>query len=73
MWIIGAFITGLIIGGVIAVIVSRFKSIGSLVVDHSDPEDGPYLFLELRIPPYVVMRKKYVTTKVKNKNYISQK
>ena len=42
---------GLLIGIMVGVLLSRFifreKPVGSLRVDESDPDSGPYLFLEL--------------------------
>ena len=42
---------GLLIGVMVGVLLSRFifkeKPVGSLRVDESDPDSGPYLFLEL--------------------------
>lgn len=70
---------GLVIGVGLTVIVSRImsrkKSIGSLCVDDSDPDDGPYLFLEFKPDqsPEAIMRKSYVTLKVNIKHYVSHK
>lgn len=66
---------GLAIGVGITMIVLRKKPVGSLCVDNSDPDDGPYLFLEFRPDqnPEVIMRKAYVTMKVEVKNYVSHK
>lgn len=47
--------------------------IGDLRVDQSDPEDGPYLFLELQKGVSNFKNKKYVILKVNIKNYISRK
>lgn len=44
---------------------------GSLRVYTDDP-DGPYLFLELRVPVSEVMDKKQVTLDVDVRDYISQ-
>lgn len=41
------FALGVVVGCIIAIIVSRVKSVGSLRCDSVD-EDGPYLFLELQ-------------------------
>ena len=62
-----------ILGYVVARIIFRVKTIGTLVVDESDPEDGPYMFLELSVSPHDVKRMKKVSMKVSVKNYISQK
>lgn len=68
----------LIIGILIGILISRFifrdKPIGSLRVDQSDPDSGPYLFLELS-PDGAdeIYKKRYVSLQVDLKNYISQK
>lgn len=64
------FATGVLIGCIITVIVSRIKAIGSLRVDNSDPDDNPYLFLELSKDMDAIYSKKYVTLKVNIKNFI---
>lgn len=68
----------LLVGILIGLFVSRFifkdKPIGSLRVDESDPDSGPYLFLELD-PGGLndIYKKKSVELRVKIKNYISHK
>lgn len=68
----------LIVGILIGLLVSRFifkdKPIGSLRVDSSDPDSGPYLFLEVD-PGRMdnIYKKQYVRLRVKIKNYISHK
>ena len=71
--IIIALLCGVVIGFVITKIVTRPKPVGFLRIDESDPDDGPYLFLELSLnsPPQVLKQKKYVTMKVKVENFIS--
>ena len=68
----------LLIGVVIGMLVSRFmfreKPVGSLRVDESDPDSGPYLFLELdRSFKDSIYKRRYIRLRVKLKNYISQK
>jgi hypothetical protein len=53
--------------------VIKQKPIGTLRVDESDPEDGPYLFLELSTDPHVIKHMKRVTLNVDSKSYISHK
>lgn len=49
----------------------RKSPIGALRVDRSDPEDGPYLFLELYPGgKETIMRDKYVVLSVKLEDYI---
>lgn len=52
---------------------SKHDMIGTLRLDHSDPQDDPYLFLELNKPLSEFISKKYVRLKVCIKNFISQK
>lgn len=47
------------------------KSIGDLRIDSSDPNDGPYLFLELNEDVSTLMHRKYAVFKVNLKSYIS--
>ena len=66
-----AFLAGVLIGIIIYVIALKTASIGTLRIDQSDPEDSPYLFLELNKNITVISSKKYVTMKVDLRNYIS--
>ena len=61
---------GILVGIVCTTVITRSKSVGSLRVDMSDPDDGPYLFLELSKDIEELYRKKYVTFKVRLKNFI---
>lgn len=67
------FLIGLAAGVGLTLLTRKEKPIGSLCVDDSDPDDGPYLFLEFEPDqnPGVIMRKTHVTLKVEKKNYIS--
>lgn len=62
-----------ILGFVIAKMYKQEKPAGTLRIDRSDPEDGPYLFLELATDPRVLMAKKIVTFDVSTESYIPQK
>ena len=64
---------GILVGIVCTTVSTRTKSVGSLRVDTSDPDDGPYLFLELSKDIGDIYRKKYVTFKVSLKNFIPHK
>ena len=64
------FLIGVLVGDICAIIMTRIKSTGSLRVDTSDPDDGPYLFLELSKDIGEIYRKKYITLKVNLKNFI---
>lgn len=66
----------LLIGTITGLILSRFifkeKPVGSLRVDQSDPDSGPYLFLELSHKGAdAIYKKKYIVLKVNLKDYIS--
>lgn len=64
------FVIGILIGCVISLSIFRMRSVGSLRIDTSDPDDGPYLFLELSKDVSVVYQKRYVTLKVNTKSFI---
>ena len=69
---------GLLTGIVVGVLLSRFifkeKPGGSLRVDESDPDSGPYLFLELdQSGADAIYKQRYVRLRVELKNYISHK
>lgn len=66
-----AFLVGVLIGTIIYAIAVKTASIGTLRIDQSDPEDSPYLFLELNKNITAISSKKYVTMKVDLRNYIS--
>ena len=61
---------GILVGIVCTTVATRTKSVGFLRVDMSDPDDGPYLFLELSKDIGEIYRKKYVMFKVSLKNFI---
>lgn len=63
---------GLLIGVMVGVLLSRFifkeKPVGSLRVDESDPDSGPYLFLELdRSGADAIYKQRYVRLRVELK------
>ena len=64
---------GILVGIVCTTVATRTKSVGSLRVDMSDPEDRPYIFLELSKQIGDISSKKYVVLKVKLENFIPQK
>lgn len=62
---------GILIGCVVTCVIFRLLVVGILRVDRSDPDDSPYLFLELKKPVDDVSAKKYVIFRVANKDFIS--
>lgn len=71
------FALGLAIGAAlvwIAVFIrDTKKNVGYLRVDHSDPDSGPYLFLELTKPMPEIQKQKTVILEVKLEDYLTQK
>ncbi len=63
-------LVGIVCTTIASDIATRTKPVGSLRIDRSDPDDGPYLFLELSKDVEEIYRKKYVTFKVSLKNFI---
>lgn len=68
-------LVGLLIGALVTCLIFRIKkrTIGTLRVDQSDPDDEPYLFLELTSNVDTIKRHKHVTFRVNVENYLSQK
>lgn len=70
------FWVGLVIGlttaSIVSYIMRRRSCIGTLRVDHSDPNDGQYLFLELQNMSDVVNRR-YVTFRVRIEDFLPHK
>ena len=74
MEIIICFCVGIIVGIILHIVFSQIKSVGTIRVDHSDPDSGPYLFLEIKHGGMEkIKKKKYVVLKVNLKSYISHK
>ena len=71
MWILLALVGGFFVGAVAASVFIYAKAIGSLRVDHSDPSEPPYLFLEVEKNPDTLEHGKLVVLRVKRENLIS--
>lgn len=67
------FAMGFLIGGVVIAVVLYEKPVGTLRIDTSDPDEAPYLFLELSESVVKIYDKKQVTFDVNTQNYISRK
>lgn len=67
------YLVCVLIGYITARLTAPVKTIGTLVIDRSDKEDGPYLFLELDKEVQVIESDEYVTMKVEARDYLSQK
>lgn len=67
------FGVGILIGLTIALFIFHMFIGGTLRIDHSDPLDSPYMFLELSKKFDWLCRKNYIVLKVRIKNYVSHK
>ena len=67
-------IIGIIVGFLFGYILFRNRPIGKIRVDNSDPDSGPYLFLELSHKGMdTIYKKKFVTLEVLLKDHIPPK
>lgn len=66
-------LAGIVIGIGISIIIFRAYFIGTLRIDKSDPNEEPYMFLELDKGIGDISSKKHVVLRVSTKNYISHK
>ena len=62
---------GIVIGFIFGK-MERHNTIGTLRIDSSDPDDGPYMFLELAANPEYIKQQKRITLDVSTQSYISQ-
>ena len=67
------FILGVIFGGILVHTIKKEDIVGDLRIDTSDPDDGPYMFLELNRSVMSIYNEKLVTLRVNTQNYISRK
>lgn len=63
---------GVVIGVIITALIFKGFIVGDLRVDTSDPEDGPYLFLELSKELNSITNKSHVILRVRIKDDFSQ-
>lgn len=67
---------GLICGAVLAFVFARLvtyeRVVGTLMVDTSDPYDGPHMFLQLEENTGDLTKQSYVRFRVDVTNYLSQ-
>lgn len=66
-----AFIVGVVIGMSLATYGFKRLKIGKLRVDHSIPDEPPYLFLELSKDIYEIESKKQALVEIDIKNYFA--
>ena len=66
-------LVGICLGISISAIIFRAYWVGTLRIDRSDPDDGPYMFLELDKGVGDISKKKHVMLKISNESFISHK
>ena len=66
-------LVGMIISLVSTLIVARTITAGTLRIDKSDPQDDPYMFLEISKGVGDLADRKHIILTVSTKSYISQK
>ena len=66
-------LVGICLGVSISAIIFRAYWVGTLRIDKSDPNEEPYMFLELDKGIGDISSKKHVVLRVSTKNYISHK
>lgn len=68
-----AFIAGILIGSLVTNAIFQRAKVGTLRVDSSDPEDGPYMFLEIDKGVGDITSKRCVLLKVSLDSYLPRK
>lgn len=66
------FLLGVIFGCVVMALRIYSDVSGNLRIDQSDPDDQPYMFLELHKGYDKLISKNYVLLKVRKENFLSQ-
>lgn len=66
-------ILGIVIGVGVSYVYIRSRSVGCIRVDRSDPDEPPYLFLELSGPVETVTKHGYVILNVQAKDFVPHK
>ena len=64
------FIIGIAVGILLGAILFHRRPVGDLRVDRSDPTENPSLFLELERYVWFVSRKKKITLRVRNQDFL---
>lgn len=63
-------LAGILMGFGITSLVRRIYFVGTLRIDRSEPNEPPYMFLELDKGVGDISKKKHVLLRVRNENYI---
>ena len=68
-----AFLVGAIVGIVVCRLTEAKKTMGSLRIDHSEPDEPARMFLELKgVTPDMISHHKFVLFEVINESYLSR-
>lgn len=72
MEMIIAFVVGILVGIVGTIIYYRVHTSGTLYINDTNPNEEPYVFLELDEDIYDIYLDRYITFKLNVKKYDSQ-
>ena len=53
------------------VVYRKMFNKGNILIDNSDPNEQPYMFLEISVNPNELKDNRYIVLKVKKKNFIT--
>lgn len=70
LFVLLGFAIGLVVGFIITKLYIIFHAHGVLRIDTSDPNDQPYMFVELAKSPIEVKKQAYVIFRVNPNNYL---
>lgn len=71
MWVLLVLVIGVLLGITASAVFFHAKIIGSLRVDHSDPTEPPYLFLEVKKNPNALDHGCIVVLRVRRENFVT--
>ena len=72
--LLGILFTGLLVGIIYCVMLVVHRKMfnkGNILIDNSDPNEQPYMFLEISVNPNELKDNRYIVLKVKKKNFIT--
>lgn len=67
------FFSGVSLGAALTAAITYKKPVGKLRIDRSEPNEAPYLFLELSQSVSDIEHKKHVLMQVKSESFIPHK
>ena len=72
--LLGILFAGLLVGIIYWVMLVLYRKLlnkGNILIDNSDPNEQPYMFLEISVNPDKLKDNQYIILKVKKKNFIT--